>query len=480
MTEQDWYDLRDDRSNRLFSLKDIDHFRVGVRIRSDDIYRYETRIMTKVGLNILSRWCRNISVDISSTSDRSTSEQVNGFLVELRSLTERINPFGRFRFGEFKDETVDQTLKIGKSEPDDPDPTSVWIDADGWIAGNGSGTHSLIQYRKGPPNPTGAVFAACLGNAELFRRFVSDKLEAFSVYHSLFDLNSSLDRPQDLTNPNLETDRYLGTIYQIGCGAVGSSLDYILGLSDLRGYLVLIDFDSVTVPNCNSSLSFFASDAMNNRPKVDVCADALDQTRIKVDRFNMSYADLIRNDKIVRPEPDIVLCLANERNVWSDIQYNYPPISFHATTTPNWGLNLGRHIPGKEWCLMCRFKDQVKTEHKMVCSESTVPTYDDGTDPIQGVLPFLSTGSAVLVLAELIKVSNTGTVQPHNFVQFGFLNRTGRFLRSHRSMAPDCAFSLHDIRLYPDRAKRSIYWWLTGPGMTTGPDSTSIGFDKDQ
>jgi hypothetical protein len=197
-----------------------------------------------------------------------------------------------------------------------------------------------------------------------------------------------------------------------------------------------------------------------------------------VDRFNMSYTDLIKNDRIIRPQPDIVLCLADERNVWSDIQYNYPPISFHATTTPNWGLNWGRHIPGRDWCLLCRFKDQVKTKRAMVCSESSIPMKDDETDPVQGVLPFLSTGSAVLVLAELIKVSNIDLIQHHNFVQFSFLTRTGRFLKTHRDMAPDCAISLHDIRVYPDKAKHSIYWWLTRPVVTMEPGKKSESVDQ--
>jgi len=109
--------------------------------------------------------------------------------------------------------------------------------------------------------------------------------------------------------------------------------------------------------------------------------------------------------------------LANERNVWSTIQHNYPPLVLHATTTANWGINLGRHLPFQDWCIVCRFGiDNYETVP--VCSQVEINTGEQEED-ILGILPFLSNAGAILLLSEIIKSRNEEyNLSKANFTQF--------------------------------------------------------------
>jgi hypothetical protein len=45
---------------------------------------------------------------------------------------------------------------------------------------------------------------------------------------------------------------------------------------------------------------------------------------------------------------DVWLPLANEFGVRHALQHSVPPLMIHASTTANWGVNHGRHLPGRQ------------------------------------------------------------------------------------------------------------------------------------
>lgn len=83
---------------------------------------------------------------------------------------------------------------------------------------------------------------------------------------------------------------------------------------------------------------------------------------------------------------DIWLPLANEFGVRGAMQHNVPPLMIHASTTANWGVNHGRHIPGCGDCLLDRF-DAPSVTTALTCAAGKVSASTAGT-PVDAALPF--------------------------------------------------------------------------------------------
>ncbi len=223
-----------------------------------------------------------------------------------------------------------------------------------------------------------------------------------------------------------------------------------------------MDFDSVSGTNCNRSLAFTYDDSVIAKPKVQACKDTLKASDFETTVFQGDFNSFVKKKGIVSSPPDIILCLANENNIWSTIQNNFPPIVFHATTTINWGCNFGRHIPKKEWCIMCRFSSALKGSHKPPCSEGVLPlaqsNLQQSEEPL-GVLPFLSTISSVLLLAEMAKMSLSNYPINENFVTFSSKG-DGNFSKVSRKSKTDCICRSQLPETYPSSIKNTKFWKL--------------------
>ncbi|EKD32214.1 MAG: hypothetical protein ACD_77C00146G0001, partial [uncultured bacterium] len=293
----------------------------------------------------------------------------------------------------------------------------------------------------------------CIAMSAIFERFnEADEPSRFTKYHSLYDFKSN-QNPELLLNPEISKILNIEKTFQVGCGAVGSSFDYLLSLMNVSGELHLIDYDSIEVENLCSSLLFNANDAFNKIKKIDssnFCLKKVHGLNVKV--HDCDYNDFISSSNYLDNYPDSILCFANEKNVWSTIQYNLPPIVFHATTTPNWGVNFGRHIPIKEWCIVCRFGLE-NYKYTPICSGAKIAN-DSSNKEIFGVLPFLSPTAAILTLAELIKLK-TYSDYPinNNFVQFMVkMNSEFNLLQMGKKIScPVC--STQGLDDYPNKIK---------------------------
>jgi len=453
MDKETWYKLRDDRTKRIDDAVGFEDIKLGFVV-DDRIHKsYSTQVMTLLSLNMAARWCQNITIQIpKNVTSAIPRDRKQDFIEILQKEITKIDPFGDFRFQPVDSSDVDCILSIGCLTES---INEIWIDANGWLGG--IGTCSLdkpstqIEYM----NPIGPAFSACLGNAELFRRAIGFDPATISEYwYSLYDLKSSTDKTT-LSNPHNYSGLSCGHILQVGCGAVGSSLNYLQSLTTFEHEITLVDYDTVEISNLNRSLAFNANDAIQHKSKVDKCACTLSDINSKISRFQTSFKDYISTGKYIDQTPDIVLCLANEQNIWSDIQNNYPPIVLHATTTPNWGINFGRHIPKKEWCIMCRFSNEIDNSFTPVCSEVEIKKEET---PVLGVLPFLSPTAAVLVLAELGKMSTQDFPVNNNFIQYTMKTTDSQFISYQRSADKSCICQDQDINDYPEEIKTTKYW----------------------
>jgi hypothetical protein len=459
---KEWYHIRDDRTRRVDGASGFENYSVGVVIDPKQESSYAVQVMALIALNILARWCRKIRIEIpKGTISCLPYRKGQNFQEVLGQMMKDADPFGDFIFGSISEQDIKQVLLIGQNSRSSMQP-SVRIDGWGWIAGIDYSAELVVQPAY-DQNPIGPAFASCLGVAEIFRQAVGlPSRNSYSRWYSLFDLERD-ENPTQLSNPQCHSQLDLGRIYQIGCGAVGSSLDFIFSFTNLKSELFLIDYDKVDFTNCNRSLCLNPLDVIHGRYKVDVCSEVLKSSRFQPLPFVGSYGEFVGRGYFLDNPPDIILCLANEQNVWSCIQHNYPPLVLHATTTPNWGLNFGRHIPLKEWCIMCRFGDEIVHEFTPECSTGYLEVAGNKNESALGVLPFLSTAGAILILSELAKLGKSEYPVNKNFIQFSMRTPEGSFVKMQRHRKEGCICSEQTLELYPSQITSTKYWKSVAP-----------------
>ena len=243
LTRDEWYKIRDNRTNRV-TKADFDNHTVGILLDPDYKESFSHQCMAYITCNIMSRWCRKLVIDLPNVESILPNQHHQNFKELIKNSVSSIDPYGDFQFDKIDDNIVDQILVIGNHEKIYSKPT-VWIDANGWIAGCGtdSNKHKFVSNDQSH-NPIGPSFASCLGVAQIFQQAVEDTQNTeYQKWLSLFDFSTG--DPSRLQNPKFFTDFDYGTIYQVGCGAVGSSLDTLISLTNWKINLGLIDHDVV-------------------------------------------------------------------------------------------------------------------------------------------------------------------------------------------------------------------------------------------
>lgn len=441
MDKVKWYTERNDRTNRIDEvLLNSESKRIGVIIENPETY--SSQVMALISLNIMSRWCRKISIQIPGNINCILKDRTNfTFNKLLEKTVSEADPFGDFKLENVENDKCEIILIIGSKNIFE-NKTCYWINSSGWVYGFGYGCKSQSIQTPKNENPLGAAFSAISINSLIFSEYINLVKNEFSEnWLSLFDFNHNM-LPNTLNNPNFDIPLDFGEIWQIGAGAVGSSFNYILSLLCIKSSLKIIDYDEVSIANTSSSLSFTADDAFNSKKKIYSCKDLLKETEyFNVKIHDGDYSSFIDKGHLENIYPDIILCFANEKNIWSTIQYNDPPLVLHATTSSNWGINFGRHIPFKEWCVVCRFGN-TEYQYTPVCSEGLV-TNSEGKDEKLGTLPFLSAASSVLVLGEMIKLSlykNSNYPINENFIQLSLKEiSSSKFMSIQRQKGDGCS-----------------------------------------
>lgn len=462
LNKQEWYLKRDDRTRRVNKIEGFENFKVGIIVSDEIANDFQCQVMTWIIGNILARWCRYITLQIPENvvSELNLSKG-NNFKDSIQKALLQIDPYLTLEFDRVDENKMDAVCVIG-NQIGQYSKKVIWIDCDGWLTGMGIYPRKKYLSRIDSENILGASFAACLGCAELFRRAIGkEPIEEQEQWYSLWEFKKSLTKSELKNAPYINKWEF-GHVHQPGCGAVGSSFDYLLALTNWSGSIDLIDFDAVGYSNCNRTLPFTAYQAADEVTKVNVCLDVLKANpKIHCRKFLCDYSEYIKQGNFFKPPPDLILCLANQGTIWPDIQHNLPPIVLHATTTTNWGVNFGRHIPKKEWCILCRFSDEAKRLHRFVpeCGKGTMVEENDAL-PILGVLPFLSPMSAVLLLTEMEKMAFSTYTVSSNFVEFSFKTSTGTFLKSTGQINEDCICRSQRIETYLEPIKKSKYWYL--------------------
>lgn len=411
-TPEEFYRLRDDRTNRC--LERSVHFHEADCLVSIDpalLETYTGQVMLLVSCNLLSRWCRRVTVVIPTAPSHPLLDSKFGQLSEtILSQMYQADPFGRFAVEAQLVEGMSIQLHIGSDLTAAASQRTV-ISASGWYAAIFDS--GFIRCEDKGQNVIGAVAAACLGVAQVFKYALghTDRL----IGSGIFDLLRlrRLDDPQSIQHREL-TDLNLGSLLMVGAGSVGSSAAYCLKLLHANCRVTIIDKDVVKIENLSRSPLFGVHSVGMNKAEV-VGAD-IRSARISVDIFPGWWSEFIEERGREKNGFDLWLPLANEFDVRWSMQNNFPPLMVHASTTRNWGVNHGRHIPGRDDCLADRFPGTAEPS-ALQCSEGEIrlPTIS-----VDAALPFLSAFAGVLIAAELARLSLPDYPQAQNFSLFDF------------------------------------------------------------
>jgi hypothetical protein len=188
----------------------------------------------------------------------------------------------------------------------------------------------------------------------------------------------------------------------VGAGAVGSSLAYWLNLFGVAGRWTVVDRDIVKIHNLNRSMLFEAADAgwpeSEPRAKADVVSKFLPSSHSVISWYD-EYANSSNEDF------DVILGLANERNVRHFLACRNFPIILHATTGRNWLSQLNRHIAGVDDCIYCRVGEIASPVFGCSTGQSGATNKSES----DAALPFLSAASG-LMLATLLQRLQAGEI----------------------------------------------------------------------
>jgi hypothetical protein len=311
-------------------------------------------------------------------------------------------------------------------------------------------------------NPIGAAYAACLANAETFRWSLGMKTDPYLKWYSLAAMETS-ELPL-LNSSRFKHNLSLGRMHIIGCGAIGSSFVWLLSLTNWSGEITLADMDKeVQLHNTSSSLLFTDADVTNKKTKVSICHEHLQGGNFNVREFCEEYGLYQYDHENPLQSADVLMCFANDKNIWETVQNLCPPVTFHATTSSSWGVNIGRHIPFKDECIYCTFKELSKSNHVPTCSIAEIPhtpVVNTEEEKPSAILPFLSPAAAILVMAQLYKLYD-GKVERENSLQMNFSTAEGDFLTDFfkSGNCPVCKDQLKEV--YAALNQHTLFWPLS-------------------
>ncbi len=204
----------------------------------------------------------------------------------------------------------------------------------------------------------------------------------------------------------------------VGVGSVGSSAAYCMRLARLAGRITIVDKDYVGVENFNRSPVF--GYRTFGLPKSEAVAQFLRGSPLSPEPLPVWFDELIQQRTRESFDFDTWLPLANEFNVRANMQHNVPPLMIHASTSANWGVNHGRHVPGRDDCIIDRFRVGVSASD-LACATGKITIQGSSID---AALPFSSFFAGLLVASDLVRAQLPEYPQIPNFA---FLDWYGAF-----------------------------------------------------
>ena len=306
---------------------------------------------------------------------------------------------------------ADLRLVLGRSECSAALGQTI-IDAAGWVAM--VGRTGPIASSSAPAHPAAALCAAALGVAQVFRDAI-DRHTPFGerMLLDVFTL-AGIDSLEAASTAPWPDPQHIGRILCVGAGAVASSTLYAMALLGLQADVTCVDKDPLKVLNLSRSPT--AVLAAVSETKVEALGRALTGSSVHVQPRPMWWREYSETAEFAEGQFDVWLPLANERGVRADMQAAAPPLMVHGSTSGNWTACFGRHIAGRDDCLVERFPGQGKAA--LACATTTIEVEPEIR--VDAALPFLSLMAGALVALDLLRLSMPDYPQVANLAVFDF------------------------------------------------------------
>ncbi|MBZ5560747.1 MAG: hypothetical protein LAO77_26125 [Acidobacteriia bacterium] len=309
------------------------------------------RLMLLVTANLIARFCPKIDLQLDP-SERMLVDETLGLLHRIDSS----------RHAEFRMvarpalSTYAGALAIGA--PTTGMPVDVVIDAAGWLAAISTIGALPPLPRTADGNPFGALIAAALGAAEIFKHLVKPRpgkafpfgTATFSAYDYSVD---SLD-----PGPTLHPATVLPPTLLAGVGAVGNA--FLLALSNVPnvcGDLYPVDKEQVDDPSNLNRYSLAEerdADPEHPMPKTHLAVRLFEGTGLDVHPLQVPLDTALKrvhNGEL--PRPTIVASAVDNNAARDDLQKLWPDVLLEGATDHTLA-QVSRHEHGSGLaCLLC-------------------------------------------------------------------------------------------------------------------------------
>lgn len=386
-----FYRERDDRTNRLLGRESLGELPVHVAIDAAMSESVAGQVLALSLINQLVRVHRAVSVDLPST-EIPLLATVPFHQTTLRDTIEAtvrtIDPYCELEMSREPRHSTTVRVAVGAPRSD----CQIYLSCSG--AAGRLDSREQVSDLDHPLSTWGAGVASCLGAGAVLATHLGrqPRPTIYSVWN--YAGSEHADPGSNETGP---VD--VGRVLMIGAGAVASALVYWLFIHGVRGSWTIVDEDQVALHNTNRSLLFTPADTAwfgkTARLKAEVLRAYLPGSRVEPVWFDRSSASKSL-------EFDLVLCVANERDVRTSVAQRNSPITLHATTS-GWECSLHRHVCGIDDCARCRMRD-VRTP-EFGCSSASVQTAGSESS-VDSALPFASAGAGLMLASALRRLQS--------------------------------------------------------------------------
>jgi hypothetical protein len=354
--------------------------------------------------DMLMRVHRRVRLVEGTTTDADGG--TTGILQQLHDTARAIDPFQNTDRAAGEGELV--ILVTGRSSTPSPsnglaDIVVCWSGGRGEVHIRGeapdAGEDDALDAEATPAlHLLGACTAACLAAAAAFRLVHGDAPAPAAV--------NILERTEgaSASTASVAGPIDVGDVQVVGAGAVAHALSFWAREFGTLGAWEFVDGDLAEVHNTNRCLSMSAATAgwpdgvatggAEHKATSAAAVMGADATKTWFDELDAH-----------RKRADIVLVLANERNVRAEVSALGEPLLVHATTSPNWTAELHRHLAGVDDCPACRIPERFQP----LPTCSTGPARPDDETSGDAALPFLSATAGLMLAASLLDLSNGQT-----------------------------------------------------------------------
>jgi hypothetical protein len=288
--------------------------RVFVRLEPALAGGADARQTVVLAVNEVLRFCPNVAVALPP-EDAELIEIANMLAVEI------YGPAHRVATASMEETAFDAVLNVGVEVRDLP--AWITVSSDGWLARVATAAAGAVKLPRpqAPPNPLGAVAAACLGVGQVFLALIGRPLLATPIEVSLHSLESRLPgtlAPGPALRDVLPIDALL-----VGCGGVANGWTYAIKRLPITGAIEAVDHQALRPENLGPYVC--AGRSSLNRPKAQIIRDelapAIDVTR-RTERFRFFKARIGYGQTVV---PGLVISALDNPHTRHDVQRLWSP-----------------------------------------------------------------------------------------------------------------------------------------------------------